>query len=126
MSIAILSFGLTAILVVYLTALRWAEEIRIDMTSLHSARAVIYDAGILTDENDINLNMKNSDTPVEGFINDYYVVRSFTDEGLDPKLSSIGQYVKINVKVYYGGNQLTGQLVQDINCSQFLLAGYNP
>lgn len=127
MSIAILSFGLTAILVVYLTSLRWAEEIRIDMTSLHTARAAIYDAGVLADENDVSLGLTNTDSPAEGWVNGYYIIRTYTEEPWSSAgLSSLGKYVDVNVKVYYGGDNLRGRLVQDVYCEQFLLSGYNP
>ena len=125
-SIGILSFGLTAILVVYLTSLRWAEEIRIDMTSLHMARAAVYDAGVLTDKDDVGKGYDNSDTPAEGYVNDYYVVRTFVEDPLPGMVSSIGRYVTVNVEVFYGGDKDTGRPVQNIECDQFLLSGYKP
>ncbi len=126
MSIAILSFGLTAILIVYLTSLRWAEEIRIDLTSLHSARAAIYDAGVLTDEFDVSAGFDNSDTPASGYVNDYYIVRTYTEDPFATGLATAGTYVDVEVKVYYGGTDLTGRLVQTINCSQIIHSDYNP
>lgn len=125
-AIGVLSFGLTAILIVYLTSLRWAEEIRIDLTSLHSARAAIFDAAMLTDESNVSLGFTNTDAMAEGWMNDYYIVRTASPQVIDPGLSAVGSYYEIKVQVYYGGNSDTGRFVQELNSEQFVPSGYAP
>ena len=62
----------------------------------------------------------------EGYVNDYYVVRSFTELPLDGAANSIGKFVRVKVEVYYGGDKLSGTKVQNIDFDKFLYAGYKP
>ena len=125
-SIGILSFGLTAILLVYLTSLRWAEEVRIDLTGLHSARGALYNASHLTDAKGVPLGCKNTDVVAEGWVNDYYVVRASQKKAMPVEMNSLGEYYEVRVQLYYGGNQDDGRLVQELGTDILVPAGYAP
>ena len=77
LSIGILSFGLTAVVSVYMLSLKWAEEIRVDLTAMQSGRVALFDAGVLLDKDDNPANFNNRDELAKGYVNDYFIVRSY-------------------------------------------------
>ncbi|NRA39624.1 MAG: type II secretion system protein [Planctomycetes bacterium] len=132
LSIGILVVGLTGIISVYMVSLSWAEEIRVDLTALQTARIVLADATILTDENDLPQNFDNRDTEAKGWVNDYFAVRTFDEAesvdlpGAGNGVGSAGEYVKVRVQVYYGGNDEDGLLAHELFCHQIILPEYKP
>ncbi len=129
LSIGILSFGLTAVVSVYMLSLSWAEEIRIDLTALQSGRAALYDAGILLTDADASAGYDNNDDVASGYVNDYYIVRTYDDAtkvNVPDVTDKLGLYVEVHVKVYYGGNDQDGELVQELFSHQIIHTEYDP
>lgn len=126
LSIGVLMVGLTAVISVYMVSLGWAEEIRVDLTALQTARIVMADAAVLTDDKDVPAGYTNRDPEARGWINDYYVVRSFDPAAVETLPHNGGDYVKLEVKVYYGGDDSDGMLAHRLFCHQVLLKEYNP
>ncbi len=124
LSIGILSFGLTAVVSVYMLSLKWAEEIRIDLTALQSGRIALFDAGVLMKKDFSPAGFTNNDSVAKGYVNDYFIVRSFDNEVNLP--TGMGKYVDVHVKVYYGGNDEDGTLAHEIFAQQIVHADYNP
>lgn len=124
LSIGILAVGLTAVVSVYMLALGWTEEIRINLTALKTGRAVLADAGILMDENRNPLNKSNRDTEAKGWVNNYFVVRKYDDSKSFNLAKNAGKYVEVEIQVYAGGNDDDGLLVHEIFCHQILPSGY--
>ena len=54
LAIGVLVVGITAVVSVYMVSLGWAGEIRVDLTALQTARIVMIDAGVLTDDDGVN------------------------------------------------------------------------
>ena len=126
LSIGVLVVGLTAIVSVYMVSLNWAEEIRVDLTALQTARVVLADAGVLTNKDDTNAGCDNPDTEAKGWVNDYFMLRSY-DPALTTTLpNDAGDYVQVRVQVYYGGDNTDGQLAHELYCHQIILKAYNP
>lgn len=126
LSIAILTVGLTAVVSVYMVALSWVSEIRVDLTALQTARIVMVDAGVLTDEDDVNAGFNNRDVKASGWVNDYFVVRSYDPSRTITLPNGGGDYVETVVKVFAGGNENDGALVQQLCCHQIIPLEYMP
>ena len=126
MSIAVFAFGLTAVVVVYMVTLRWAEEIRIDLTALQSGRAVLRDCSILRNKNDEPLLLNNRDEDAKGWINGYYFVRHYSAADGISLPDNYGLYVDVVVNVYYGGTEVDGRLVHQICARQIIPGEYLP
>ena len=126
LSIAVLIAGLTAVVSIYLVAITWIEEIRIDLTAMQTGRAVLADAGILMDDKNIPLNLNNRSEEAKGWVNDYYVVRTYDKMAATILPNDAGLYVQVQVHIYTGGNQLDGHLAAVLSCKQILLKEYHP
>ncbi len=126
LSIGILVVGLTAVVSVYMVALGWSEEIRVDLTALQTGRIVLADAGVLADKNDVPLGLTNKDSTAKGWVNDYFVVRSFNPAETTTLPNGAGDYTEVRVQVYYGGNDSDGKLAHQLFCHQVILPEYNP
>ena len=126
LALAVLVTGLTAVVSIYMVSLQWIEEIRVDLTALQTGRAVLADAGILTDRDHARLNHSNKDAEAKGWLNDYYVVRT-TEEVVRPNFPvSAGTYLHVRIQVYFGGTDEDGILAHDFTCDQIMLEEYNP
>ncbi len=126
LSIGVFVVGLTAVVSVYMVSLNWAEEIRVDLTALQTARVVIADAGVITNKDDSNAGCSNRDTEAKGWVNDYYVVRRYDPALVTTLPNNAGDYVRVRVQVYYGGDDKDGQLAHELFCHQILLKAYTP
>ncbi len=126
LSIGILSFGLTAVVSVYMLSLKWAEEIRVDLTALQSGRIALSDAGILLDKDDNSANHSNRDEIARGYVNDYFVVRSYDKSESVALPNKMGEYTAVSVKVYYGGDDTDGVLAHEIFCHYIIPESYKP
>lgn len=126
LSIAILTVGLTAVVSVYMVALSWVSEIRIDLTALQTARIVMVDAGVLTDESDVSAGFNNRSVKASGWVNDYFVVRTYDPAQAVSLPNNGGDYVKVVVKVYAGGDENDGALAQHLFCHQIIPKEYLP
>ena len=126
LAIGVLVVGLTAIVSVYMVSLGWASEIRIDLTALQTARIVIADAGVLADEDGVALGHTNRTSEASGWVNDYYVVRTFDVTETETLPNNGGDYIKVQVQVYFGGDANDGTLVQRLFSHQIVLKEYNP
>lgn len=126
MSIAVFAFGLTAVIVVYMVTLRWAEEVRIDLTALQSGRAVLRDCSILRDKQDQALLLNNREPEAKGWVNNYYFVRSYSLADAIVLPDNYGLYVDVVVKVYYGGTEVDGRLVHQLCSHQIIPGAYLP
>ena len=124
LAIGILSIGLTAIVSVYMLALSWTEEIRVNLTALKTGRAVLADAGILMDEQRNSLGFSNGDAEAKGWANNYFIVRTIDTSKSVALENDAGTYVNVKVEVYSGGNDSDGLLVHQIFCHQILPKGY--
>ena len=124
LSIGILAVGLTAVVSVYMLALGWTEEIRVNLTALKTGRAVLADAGILMDENRKPLNKSNRDTEAKGWVNNYFIVRKYDDSKSVSLGNNAGKYVEVEVQVFSGGDDNDGLLVHEIYCHQVLPSRY--
>ncbi len=126
MSIAVFAFGLTAVIVVYMVTLRWAEEVRIDLTALQSGRAALHDCSILRNYQGQPLLLDNRDAEAKGWLNNYYIVRNcFLSDGITLP-DNYGLYVDVVVKVYYGGTDEDGRLVHQLHSQQIIPGEYAP
>ena len=126
LAIGVLVVGLTAVVSVYMVSLNWAEEIRVDLTALQTARVVMADAGVLTNKDDTNAGYSNRDTTAMGWVNDYFVLRSYDPAQTTVLPNNGGNYVHVKVQVYYGGDNTDGQLAHELYCHQILLTAYKP
>lgn len=126
LAIGILSFGLTAVVSVYMLSLKWAEEIRIDLTALQSGRVVLFDAGILRNEDYTSAGYTNRDERAEGYVNDYYVVRTFDKSAAVTLPGGMGEYVPVHIQVFYGGDDQDGMLAHELFCTQIIHQEYSP
>ena len=124
LSIGILSIGLTAVVSVYILALSWTEEIRVNLTALKTGRAVLADAGILMDKNRNPLDLSNRDEEAKGWANNYFMVRSYDPSESIALDNDAGLYIKVKVEVYTGGDDTDGLLVHQIFCHQILPREY--
>ena len=120
--------GLTSILSIYMLSLQWVEEIRVDLTALQTGRAVLADAGILTDKNNdpILPGPSNLDAVAKGWLNDYFVVRRIDAADVVNLPKGAGKYVTVHIQVYYGGDDQDGVLAHDFYFDQIIPGEYNP
>ncbi len=124
LAIGILSIGLTAVVSVYMLALSWTEEIRVNLTALKTGRAALADAGILMDKKRNPLDLSNSDAEAKGWANNYFIVRTIDTSKSVTLDNDAGTYVEVKVEVYSGGDDTDGLLVHQIFCHQILPKGY--
>lgn len=124
LALGVLTFGLTAIVAVYMVSLQWIEEIRVDLTALQTGRIVLADAGVLADEDGTALGLSNLDTEAKGWVNDYYVVRSVEKPSYPNFDATAGTYLRVRIQVYYGGNDEDGLLSHDFYCEQIMPPEY--
>ncbi|NRA37423.1 MAG: hypothetical protein HRU15_04740 [Planctomycetes bacterium] len=122
MSIGILTFGITAVIAVYLTALKWAEEIRVDLTAMHSGKACLFDASLLFDGS--NSPARNDDAIASGWVNDYFIYRTVDTGNAINIINNGGKFSEVTVQVYYGGNNTDGRLIHSITVPQILPSTY--
>ncbi|MFW5830412.1 MAG: type IV pilus modification PilV family protein [Planctomycetota bacterium] len=113
-AIGLLAIGLAAVTSVYLTGLRWAEESRSLYTGTETGRQVLLEAGLLSDtpQAAISAGHSNGDTAASGWLNGYFVLREEVDREDLPASAGILQTVRI--RVYAGGDDRSGRLVQDM------------
>jgi type II secretory pathway pseudopilin PulG len=126
LSIGILAFGLTAVVTVYMVSLKWAEEIRVDLTALQTARVALYDAGVLLNDDDTPTSFSNRDEEAKGWMNDYYVVRTYDKSEAINLPNNGGLYTHVRVKIYYGGNDKDGQLAHEMVSHYIIPKAYLP
>ena len=123
-AIAMLAVGLTAVVSTFLMALDWSSQVRIDLTALQSGRIAITDATLLTDHNDVPLTHRNDDEEAKGWLNGYFIVRNCDPSEIELLPNNGGQYLTIRIKVYYGGDDEDGRLVQELIGRQILPMSY--
>ena len=126
LAIGILSFGLTAVVSVYMVSLKWAEEIRVDLTALQSGRIALFDAAVLLNKDDSPASFTNRDTVAKGYVNDYFIVRSYDKSASVILPNKMGEYTKVSVKVYYGGDDTDGVIAHEVFCDYIIPEAYKP
>ncbi|NRA40273.1 MAG: type II secretion system protein [Planctomycetes bacterium] len=110
-SIGILTVGLTAVVVVYYTGVRWAHDAKVDFSAYSTARSVYENASILKNHPDFpdSAQAHNLSDECKGYINGFYVVRSITKETeLENKAGTI---TEVEILVYDGGTDANGEQV---------------
>lgn len=126
LSIAVFAFGLTAVTVIYMVTLRWAEEVRIDLTALQSGRAVLDDASILKDRDDKPLAFTNLSPEAKGWNNDYFCIRSYDAAKAVTLPDKCGVFVDVRVEVYFGGDDKDGRKVHQLRKYMIVPESYTP
>ena len=126
LSMGILIVGLTSIVSVYMLTLSWVDEIRINLTALKTGRIVLYDAGVLMDDEGTRLTFNNLDAEAKGWVNNYFVVRTVDVASQQTLPNNAGSYVDVHVTVYAGGNDDDGTLTHEIFSKQFVNGDYGP
>lgn len=126
LAIGILAFGITAVVTVYMVSLKWAESIRVDLTALQTGRVVLFDAGIISDKDGTPSGLSNRDELSKGYVNDYFVVRSYDKSKAIALPPGMGDYVQVRVQVFYGGTDADGKLAHEVFCSQIIPKSYLP
>lgn len=124
LAMAVLGLGMATVMTVFMTSLRWAEEVKLDLTALQAGRIALYDAGVLYDNNLQPLNFKNDVAEAKGWLNTYYIVRSIDAARTVNIIKKGGDFVHVDVKVYYGGDDATGELVHHLQMQQIIPDGY--
>ena len=126
LAIAVLSVGLTAVVSLYMVSLKWAEEIRIDLTALQSGRMALNDAGVLMNDDYSYCGHSNADAEAKGYVNDYYIVRSYDKSKISTLPNNAGEFGPVVVRVFYGGNDEDGLLVHELHSTQIIHRDYKP
>ena len=126
LAIGVLSVGLTAVVSLYMVSLKWAEEIRIDLTALQSGRMALTDANIILNYDYTYSDHKNNDAVAKGYVNDYFIVRKYDTSKAVSLPNNLGQYGPVVVEVYYGGTDEDGRLVHELHGTQIIHKDYNP
>lgn len=110
-SIGILTVGLTAVVVVYYTGVRWAHDAKVDYSAYATARSVYENASILKNHPDFpeNTTAHNLSDECKGYINGFYVVRTITNK--TELASKAGTITEVEVQVYDGGTDANGEHV---------------
>jgi type II secretory pathway pseudopilin PulG len=124
LALGVLTFGLTAIVAVYMVSLSWIEEIRVDLTALQTGRMVLADAGVLSDKDDVPSGYSNLDATAKGWVNDYFVVRTVEKPSYPNFDSTVGTYLRVQIQVYFGGTDEDGLLAHDFYCEQIMPSEY--
>lgn len=124
LAISMLAVGLTAVVSTYLLALDWSSQVRIDLTALQAGRIAIADATLLTDEDDNMLSFRNDDELAQGWLNNYYIIRTCNPSDVELLPNNGGKYITVRVKIYYGGDEEDGRLVHHLIGRQILANGY--
>ena len=121
LAMAILAAGSTACIAMYITGLRWTTEAKINASAPLSAQSVSDTPQVLS------LDSRNSGTynytsDCEGWINNYYAVRTVSDliTHTDRGGSNTGGYTcTVDVDMYHGGDKDGGDLVYSIKRIMF-------
>ena len=117
-AIAILAAGSTACITMFITGLKWTEEVKINASAAFTAQSVINAPQVFEED------ARNKDAPYlftkdsKGWINGYYAVRTVSDLEtiVDRNGSATGGYVaNITVYIYHGGDESDGELVYSIS-----------
>ncbi len=112
-SIAILVIGTTAAIGMYMTGLKWSEQVKCNSTAPITANGVAeYPNIFLHDARNTGPFAYTADS--EGWVNGYYAVRTVLskNEIQDISGSPTGGYeCEIDVDIYHGGDKGTGALV---------------
>ncbi len=124
LAMAVLGLGMATVMTVFMTSLRWAEEVKLDLTALQAGRIALYDAGVLHDQTNTPLGFKNDEAEVKGWLNTYYIVRTVPTTRKHTINQKGGDFVEVAVKVYYGGDDTTGELVHHLIMQQIIPDGY--
>ena len=124
LALGVLTFGLTAVVAVYMISLTWIEEIRVDMTALQTGRIVLASADVLTDKDNDPAGYNNLDTVAKGWVNDYFVVRTVEEPSYPNFDKTVGTYLRVRIQVYYGGTEEDGLLAHDFYCDQIMPPEY--
>ena len=121
LAMAILAAGSTACLAMFITGLRWTTQAKINASAPLSAQSVSDTPQVL------GLDPRNSGPfeytkDCEGWINNYYAVRTVTDliTHTDRNGSDTGGYTcTVDVDIFHGGDQNDGELVYSIKRIMF-------
>lgn len=116
LAIAILAAGSTACIAMFVTGLRWSTEAKINATAPISAQAVSETPHVL-DLDPRNTGPFTYTSDCEGWINNYYAVRTVTDlvQLIDDGGNPTGGYVcTVDVDMYHGGDKNDGDVVYTI------------